>query len=365
MKKKTIIISAVVGVILLAVLFVPMPPIAYEDGGTKEYRALTYKVIKWQRDGEVPNGTDGTYISGFYTGTRVHWFADSYKSVSELWEEDKNYLDFKIDENIDGGSNGSVVYDGKPTKFGASEISEGSELSLFSPTSDIGVPVLGEKTVKGGTADFLSALLADCKPSGEKAGKLSDRTYDDIYEIYQNITRDIWLYMWVEHDGVLYRVEPDGRICIVDEYLSEGEYLDLDKKAEENDLIGQLKAAEAYYPYDYWVGIYKNETLTVRHVYQAESDVSFTVVDVDINDDFESPHSITLDIVSKNDTSAEIYLDSTTGGCVVYAGDSVMVNLKAGTPQRHTLHFNGSGFYFVKILADNTVLSIDINPDHD
>ena len=91
MKKKTIIISAVVGVILLAVLFVPVPPIAYDDGGTKEYRALTYKVIKWQRLAGAA-GTDGTYISGFYTGTRVHWFADSYKSIDELWEEDKDSL---------------------------------------------------------------------------------------------------------------------------------------------------------------------------------------------------------------------------------------------------------------------------------
>ena len=91
MKKKKTIIAVIAAALVLIILFVPFSVSHYNDGGTKEYRALTYKVIKWQRFAGAA-GADGTYISGFCTGTRVHRFADSYKSVDELWEEDKDSL---------------------------------------------------------------------------------------------------------------------------------------------------------------------------------------------------------------------------------------------------------------------------------
>ena len=43
MKKKILIVCA----ILLLILVVPMPIAKMKDGGSKEYRALTYKVIAW------------------------------------------------------------------------------------------------------------------------------------------------------------------------------------------------------------------------------------------------------------------------------------------------------------------------------
>ena len=51
----------------------------YEDGGTREYAALTYKLIKWHR-------IDGDYI---YTNTSVYWLPDNFKSIDELWEIEK------------------------------------------------------------------------------------------------------------------------------------------------------------------------------------------------------------------------------------------------------------------------------------
>ena len=47
MKKKIWI--PIAAVILLAVLFVPIPTGHYKDGGTKEYTALTYKIVNWKR----------------------------------------------------------------------------------------------------------------------------------------------------------------------------------------------------------------------------------------------------------------------------------------------------------------------------
>ena len=67
----------VVVFLLLAVLFVPVTGVM-DDGGTKVYSALTYKVIKWHRllgMGE-----------GYYDATRVYVFPKNFKSVSDLWE---------------------------------------------------------------------------------------------------------------------------------------------------------------------------------------------------------------------------------------------------------------------------------------
>ena len=76
LKKKEFIILIVC---ILLLLFFPIPLGAYEDGGTREYAALTYKLIKWHR-------IDGDYI---YTNTSVYWLPDNFKSIDELWEIEK------------------------------------------------------------------------------------------------------------------------------------------------------------------------------------------------------------------------------------------------------------------------------------
>ena len=47
MKKRVLVILLVV--LLLVLLVVPIPMGVYEDGGTREYTALTYKIIDWNR----------------------------------------------------------------------------------------------------------------------------------------------------------------------------------------------------------------------------------------------------------------------------------------------------------------------------
>jgi len=79
--KKKIIISCAAAVILLAVLFVPIPKSPYDDGGTREYTALTYKIVNWNRliDSD----------SGVYNKTRVYFLGDRFKSIDELWLEEQ------------------------------------------------------------------------------------------------------------------------------------------------------------------------------------------------------------------------------------------------------------------------------------
>ncbi len=80
MKKKIWII--VLAAVLLAVLFVPLPKGPYRDGGTREYAALTYKIVDWNRL------TD----DGIYDVTRVYWFPDNFKTIGELWAYEEPYV---------------------------------------------------------------------------------------------------------------------------------------------------------------------------------------------------------------------------------------------------------------------------------
>lgn len=76
MKKKICII--VIGiVVLLAVLFVPIPTGIYKDGGTKVYSALTYKIVNWNR----------MYDDGVYQKTSVYFLADRFRSIDDLWNQ--------------------------------------------------------------------------------------------------------------------------------------------------------------------------------------------------------------------------------------------------------------------------------------
>ena len=78
--KKTVWIPIVIGV-LLAILVIPIPTGVYKDGGTREYTALTYKVVDWNR-----NTGDAIYDK-----MRIYFFPYNFKSVDSLWyyEEDK------------------------------------------------------------------------------------------------------------------------------------------------------------------------------------------------------------------------------------------------------------------------------------
>lgn len=80
--KKKIWIAALLVIALLGVLFVPVQTGVYKDGGTVEYRALTYRVVKWNRLTE-----DGTYEK-----TRCYFFGDLFKSIDQLWEREEPYV---------------------------------------------------------------------------------------------------------------------------------------------------------------------------------------------------------------------------------------------------------------------------------
>ena len=69
--KKKIIIIAICFIIVL--LLLPMK-YQYKDGGTKEYKAVLYNVIKW-------HSLDNNYDDGYKTGTEVHFFPANLRRI--------------------------------------------------------------------------------------------------------------------------------------------------------------------------------------------------------------------------------------------------------------------------------------------
>ena len=81
--KKAILRTVLIFVILLAILFAPIPKGVYKDGGTREYAALTYKIVDWNR-----LTTDKVYDE-----TKIYWFPNNFRSIDSLWAmEEQNVV---------------------------------------------------------------------------------------------------------------------------------------------------------------------------------------------------------------------------------------------------------------------------------
>ncbi len=115
--KKRIIISTVVMIALLLVLFLPIPQGTYDDGGTRDYNALTYKIVVWNK---IMDGIDenGQTVHNTYRNTSVFWYPDNQKSIDELWQIEK--VNAKLDTpqqpttntNATKPSDDEIQYDG-------------------------------------------------------------------------------------------------------------------------------------------------------------------------------------------------------------------------------------------------------------
>ena len=73
MKKKLLVIGLVL--LILVVLFCPFFYDVYQDGGTTDLRALTYRVVKWKKiDDEELSGT-----------TTVFFFPENFNGYEDLY----------------------------------------------------------------------------------------------------------------------------------------------------------------------------------------------------------------------------------------------------------------------------------------
>ena len=75
--------------VLLSVLFIPIPKGTFDDGGTREYAALTYKIVVWNKI-NITIDENGKIIDDRYHKTSVFWYPDNQKSIDELWQIEMN-----------------------------------------------------------------------------------------------------------------------------------------------------------------------------------------------------------------------------------------------------------------------------------
>lgn len=73
---KRIVKTIVITLIVLAVLFVPRYDV-YKDGGTREWRAVAYTIVKWQNS--LPN--NNPYQQGT---TKIYFFPYSLYSLDDM-----------------------------------------------------------------------------------------------------------------------------------------------------------------------------------------------------------------------------------------------------------------------------------------
>ena len=85
MKKKLWIVALVV-IVLLGVLFIPFRVDTVNDGGSKVYHALTYRIVDWNCKTE----------DGIYEKTRFYFFSDMSKSIGELWEREEPNVEHRF-----------------------------------------------------------------------------------------------------------------------------------------------------------------------------------------------------------------------------------------------------------------------------
>ena len=72
-------------VIVMAVLFVPIPTGVYKDGGTRSYTALTYRIVRWKH---MLAGSEAE----LYQKTRIYPFPMNLMSLDALWERERALL---------------------------------------------------------------------------------------------------------------------------------------------------------------------------------------------------------------------------------------------------------------------------------
>lgn len=87
MKKK---IWIPIVIVLIAVLFIPIPRGVYKDGGTREYTALTYKIVKWNR-----LTGDSTYDK-----LCVYLFPNNFRSIGSLWTREKDKVEHSFTATV-------------------------------------------------------------------------------------------------------------------------------------------------------------------------------------------------------------------------------------------------------------------------
>lgn len=78
------IIALILTIVIIAILFIPIPSDVAKDGGTKSYSSLTYKIVVW-------NKFSNSYKP--YKNTSIYFIPYNFYSLDALWKKEKEKLD--------------------------------------------------------------------------------------------------------------------------------------------------------------------------------------------------------------------------------------------------------------------------------
>lgn len=129
MKKEKWLIM-ILTIVLLLVFFLPIPRGSLDDGGTRDYIALTYRIVDWNR----------ISADGVYQKTRIYFGDDRKKTIDELWELEHTVVDEKFVATILEINGSSVLV----------EPIEGERERLSSDKITFGIDDLEKIDVKAG-----------------------------------------------------------------------------------------------------------------------------------------------------------------------------------------------------------------------
>ena len=73
--------AAVITAVLILTLFLIPVKINYNDGGTVQYKAALYTVVKWNRIADIGDKN--------YQSTSVYLFPGSLMGIDELWKTEQ------------------------------------------------------------------------------------------------------------------------------------------------------------------------------------------------------------------------------------------------------------------------------------
>ncbi len=110
---------------MAVILFVPIPRGTLDDGGTREWTALTYKLVDWNRIGN----------NGAYRKARIYFGADRFKSIDELWAEECVNAEHSFVATVIEINGDAVIVE--PIQS-ATELNSSGEISFSAKDMDIG-----------------------------------------------------------------------------------------------------------------------------------------------------------------------------------------------------------------------------------
>jgi len=192
MKKKIWI--PIVLVLLIVLLFIPIPRGTCDDGGTRDYIALTYRIIDWNR----------LSADGVYEKTRIYFGSNRNKAIDELWEHESKNVEEKFIATVLQIDESSVLVEpleDEPERLSSDKISFGIK-ALEKIDAMVGSVV--QITYKGGIMESSPAQInaVSWKLSGDlshieyteqwldksKAEKYDNNIFDHIVitKIYSN-----------------------------------------------------------------------------------------------------------------------------------------------------------------------------------